>query len=116
MASPASAALRRPSKYRAVRTQVDGITFASKKEARRYGELRLMELGGLIRRLERQPVFILAVNGEEICRYIADFRYWVEDVCIVEDVKGMRRGAAYEMFKVKKRLAEAIYGIEVVEV
>lgn len=101
-----------------MRTEVDGITFASKKEARRWSELKLMAAGKLIRRLERQPVFILTVNGEEICRYIGDFRYWVGDelVCVVEDVKGMRRGAAYEMFKLKKRLVQAIYGIHVVEV
>ena len=54
--------LRRPTKYnvdtsrigKAART-VDGITFASKAEARRYQVLKARELAGEIRDLELQP-------------------------------------------------------------
>lgn len=113
----AAVTLRRPSKYRAIKTTVDGITFASKKEARRYGELKLMEFGRLISHLVLQPKFNIRIDGVDICRYVGDFQYWANnDTVIVEDVKGMRKGAAYEMFKLKKRLVKAIYGIEVVEV
>ena len=42
---------RKPGKYGNKKTVVDGITFASKKEARRYGELILLQKGGLISRL-----------------------------------------------------------------
>lgn len=109
--------LTRQSKYRSVRTTVDGIAFASKKEARRYGELKILERGGCISQLVLQPRFKLVVDGVEICTYVGDFQYWANgDVVIVEDVKGMRRGKSYELFKLKARLMKALYGIEVVEV
>ncbi|BBU58531.1 hypothetical protein KU6B_47960 [Mameliella alba] len=41
-------------KYGAIPTVVDGIRFDSLREARRWGELRLMERGGEIRNLRRQ--------------------------------------------------------------
>ena len=56
----AAVARQRP-KYRAVPTVIDGIRFASKAEARRYGELRLLEQAGEIRDLVRQPRFALYV-------------------------------------------------------
>ena len=65
----------RRSKFRAVRTTVDGITFASKAEARRYQELRLLEKAGVITELELQPRYQLAVNNMDICEYRADFTY-----------------------------------------
>jgi len=64
------------SKYRAVKTVVDNITFASKKEAARYQELRLMEKAGEIRYLELQPRFDFKVNGINLGFYKADFLYW----------------------------------------
>ena len=45
------------SKYGAIRTTVDGVTFASKAEARRYAELKLLEQAGEIKGLELQPKF-----------------------------------------------------------
>lgn len=40
------------SKYRAVKTEVDGMTFASKKEAARYCELKMLEKAKQIRNLK----------------------------------------------------------------
>ena len=101
------------SKYRAVRTTVDSITFASKKEARRYGELRIMQMAKLISGLELQPRFPIALNEIHICDYVADFAYYDTKTGkrVIEDAKGMR----LPLFKLKKRLAEAAYGIVVVE-
>src|SRR3990167_2208226 len=84
--------VRRRSKYAAVRTTVDNITFASKAEARRYRELRLLEKAGEISSLECQPVFSLyadSMGGSvEVCEYRADFRYYDKhNKEIVEDVK-----------------------------
>jgi len=97
------------SKYRAVRT--DG--FHSKKEAARARELRLMEKAGEIRALRLQPSFNLEVNGKRIARYIADFHYY--DVrraaWITEDTKGFQT----DVYKLKKKLLFAIYGIEILE-
>lgn len=76
-------------KYNNVRTTVDGITFDSKKEAGRYSELRLLEIGNLIRDLECQPKIPLMVNGEKIGNYIGDFRYYDNQAgeWVIEDVK-----------------------------
>jgi hypothetical protein len=102
------------SKYGAVRTDVDGITFASKAEARRYGELCILAQQGVISDLECQPRFPLSVNGVKIGTYVADFRYLDRErgVITTEDVKGVRT----PVYRIKKQLVKALYGIEVQEV
>ncbi len=77
-------------KYRAVKEIVDGFTFASKHEAKRYRELKLLERAGQIRGLELQPRFPLVVNGKKICTYVADFVFHEDNRRIVEDAKGFR--------------------------
>lgn len=106
-------------KYNAKRTTVDGITFASQKEARRYQELKLLERAGKIHSLELQRRYPLKVEGELICTYVADFVYGESDgttiksaVRIVEDTKGFQT----REYKIKKKLMKAIYGIEIQEV
>lgn len=122
-------------KYRAKKTVIDGITFDSKKEAKRYEELRALEYDGKIRELQLQVKYVLIptqrepdrigaragiIRGrviEKECAYIADFTYFDADGGFhVEDVKGMREGAAYSLFKVKKKMMLYFYGIRVEEV
>ena len=115
-------------KYRNIRTEVDGIKFDSAKEARRYGELKLLQRAGEIIHLESQKRYALEVNGMKIAEYVADFVY-VEvksGKWIVEDVKptfktakarkAYQATAAYRMFAIKKKLMLAIHNIEVIEV
>ena len=64
-------------KYRNIPTIIDGITFASKKEAQRYQDLKLLQLGNIISNLEIQPVIPLMVNGIKIGRYTGDVKYQV---------------------------------------
>lgn len=102
------------SKYHNVPTEIDGERFDSKSEARRYGELRLLERAGEIRELELHPQFSLVVNGRKVATYEADFAYSRQDGRrVVEDVKGGVRTAAYVL---KKKLMRACLGIEIVEV
>ena len=102
-----------PLKYRAQPTTVDGIRFASKREAARYCELRLMERAGHIRNLELQPRYPMVVNGLTVCVYVADFRYVAADGrAVVEDVKGVRTPA----YVIKAKLMKALHGVEVSEV
>ena len=63
-------------KYKAVKTVIDGITFDSKREAKRYTELKLLEKTGMITHLELQPEYQITINGAKICKYRADFRYF----------------------------------------
>lgn len=101
------------SKYGAQRTTVDGLTFDSKKEARRYRDLLLLGLAGELRDLELQPRFPIVVNGVRIGEYRADFRYWdARRGDVVEDVKGLRT----PVYVLKRKLIEALYGITITEV
>lgn len=107
----------RRSKYGALPTMVDGIKFASKAEARRYGALRLLERAGEISELELQPRFPLIVHfwdeQERIGEYRGDFAYYDRlGERIVEDVKGFKT----PLYKWKKRHVEAQYGIVIREV
>lgn len=99
----------RRNKYNAKKTTVDGIVFASKAEAKRYGELKLLERAGLIRGLRLHPRFVLQEkNGaDRAIVYVADFSY-LENAggkTVVEDVKG----AQTTVFRMKAKLFRAKY-------
>ena len=100
------------SKYGAVKTEVDGYIFDSKKEAARYGELKAAEMAGEIESLVLQPVFPIIMNGKKVAKYIADFSYYDGDTKIIEDVKGFKTA----VYKLKKKLVEAQYNITITEV
>lgn len=125
------------SKYLAKKVEVDGITFDSKKEARRWCVLKGMEESGEISDLRRQVKFILIpaqrepdtvgarggiIRGKVIERelaYIADFAYFdnATEKTIVEDVKsGYRDGANYRIYVIKRKLLYERFGIRVKEV
>ncbi|WP_315823038.1 DUF1064 domain-containing protein [Paraflavitalea speifideaquila] len=105
------------SKYNNRKTMVDGIEFDSVKEAKRYGELKLMQKAGHIGFLELQVSFELKVNDEKICTYIADFVYLDAKTGerIVEDVKS-EVTRKIPLYRRKKSLMKAIYGITIKEV
>jgi hypothetical protein len=93
--------------------------FDSTKEAKRHDELKAMWRAGLIAGWEwRKPLlrYPLEVNGFPITLYEADFRYERNGKTIVEDCKGYKKGAAYRIFIIKKRLMQAIHGIQVQEI
>lgn len=94
-------------KFNACKTEVDGITFHSKKEANRYRELKFLEQSGMIRDLKLQVRFPISVFSEHICTYIADFMYYdskTDNTC-VEDTKGFKT----DVYKLKKKLFHACY-------
>ncbi len=92
-------------KYHAVRTILGEHSFASKKEAKRYSELLLLEKAGVIRNLELQPKFILSVNGTKVCSYLGDFAYFEKNARVIEDVKGMKT----PVYRLKRKLLLAIH-------
>lgn len=103
---------RRRSKYGNKKTIIDGITFASKKEAARYLVLKEQEEAGLISQLRLQVSHSLKVNKKLICRYIADFVYVdANGQEIVEDVKGR----ITPVYALKKKLMDACLGIQILE-
>lgn len=102
------------SKYGNIPQRVDGVFFHSKREARRYKELKALSQVGVISELETQPKFKLDINGTHICNYFADFKYFDNERNqeVVEDVKGVRT----QVYKLKKRMMKAIHDIEVEEI
>ena len=111
-------------KYHAKPTELDGVRFASQREAKRYAELKLLERVCAIDDLELQPVFRLDVveiyrNGwpirlAHIGKYIADFQYTdlQSGEIVVEDAKGFRTAT----YRLKRKLVEALHGITITEV
>jgi Protein of unknown function (DUF1064). len=105
--------LKRP-KYGAKRTEVDGIVFASKREATRYQDLKVMEQHGLISGLTLQPKYDLIVQSVKICRYVADFGYIENGAVVIEDVKS-KITKGLPVYRLKKKLMKALYGIDIRE-
>ena len=111
---------KRPSKYKAQPTVIDGIRFHSKAEARRYQELKLLERAGEIIDLRIQPSYDLCAwqngNAPVVGVYRADFSYF--DVRhrkgVVEDVKSPPTRTSLYRWKIKHLRMQ--YGIEVAEV
>lgn len=102
------------SKYGNVKIHLDGMTFASKAEADRYCDLRMLALAGRVTELVCQPVFPLMINGHTVCRYIADFQYIDEDGNkIIEDVKS--KPTKTPIYRLKKKLMLAILGLSITE-
>lgn len=102
-------------KYGAIPTEVDGIRFASKHEARRYTQLKAMELAGEIHNLEPHPRYIFEYNGIRITTYRPDFQYTdAAGNLVVEDTKS--KPTLSEGYKIRKKLMKAYYDIDVQEV
>ena len=103
----------RKTKYGNKKITIDGITFDSLKEGKRYRELKLLERGGVISNLELQPRFDITIDGTYVAHYKADFRYIDQEKqkTVVEDVKGVRT----PVYRLKKKLVEALYRGTVIE-
>ena len=107
---------KRQSKYtvapREQRT-IDGMTFASLAEARRYGELKLRERIGEIFDLRCQPAFDCVVNGVHVLRYTVDFAYRnAAGREVFEEVKSGRSGRERD-WKLRRALVQALHGVSI---
>lgn len=96
-------------KYHAVKTTIDGITFASKREAHYYLIYKRLAEVGKIKDLQLQIKFPFVYNGKKIFTYIADFSYIDNAGTHIIDVKGVET----PIFRLKKKLIESQYGIEI---
>lgn len=121
------------SKYKAIKTTINGIEFDSRKEARRYQELLLLQRGKAISNLQLQIKFVLipaqyeeveryGKNGNKLkshrrlvekeVSYIADFVYEEDGKLIVEDTKGFKT----KDYIIKRKLMLYEKGIKIREV
>ena len=122
---------RKSSKYGADKISVNGISFDSKREARRYSELLVLLKAGEICDLQRQVKYVLIpaqrepdIIGpkggrkagkllEHELSYVADFVYKDKDGNeIVEDTKGFRT----KEYIIKRKLMLWFHGIKIREV
>lgn len=123
------------SKYGNKKITVDGKTFDSRREYKRFTELQLLERAGEISNLRMQVPFTLipaqyewyeryGKNGQRLtngqkcvereCAYVADFVY-IDNATgkkVVEDTKGMRT----KDYIIKRKLMLHVYGIKIKEV
>ena len=122
------------SKYGSRKITLDGMTFDSAKEYMRFRELSILERAGEITGLERQVKYVLipaqyapdtmTARGkikrgkllERECSYVADFRYKKDGETVVEDVKGYKKGQAYALFTLKRKLMLYFFKITIKEV
>lgn len=113
------------SKFKNRKVVLGDEQFDSRKEAKRYQELKIMERAGLIQNLRQQVSYELASSvkfkseprRKPAIRYIADFAYMDLQTGqqVVEDVKSevTRKLAPY---RIKKHLMLTVHGIEITEV
>ena len=120
-------------KYKSMKCYLNGIEFDSRKEARRYQELLLLQRAGVIQNLRLQEKFVLipsqyesyeryGAKGQELkpgqrlvekeCSYIADFVYEENGKTVVEDTKGFKT----KDYIIKRKLMLYIHGIRIKEV
>lgn len=122
-------------KYHSKNVEVNGIVFDSKREAKRYSELLLLEKAGAITELQRQVKYVLipaqyetyeryGKKGQQLkdgtrciekeCSYKADFVYRDADTgkTIVEDTKGFKT----KDYIIKRKLMFYVHGIKIQEV
>ena len=123
------------SKYGSRKVTVDGVTYDSTKEYRRFKELSLLERAGTIQNLQRQVKYVLIPSQREFCNeiytkgrkkgcfkpgkllekecsYIADFVYTQNGKTVIEDTKGFRT----KDYIIKRKLMLWVHGIQIKEV
>ena len=119
-------------KYKSMKCTFNGIEFDSRKEARRYQELLLLQRGGVIQNLQLQVKFVLipaqyetyeryGARGQRLkdgqrlvekeCSYKADFVYEQDGKKVVEDTKGFKT----KDYIIKRKLMLYIHGIKIKE-
>lgn len=120
-----AAKVAKPSKYKNKKVVIDGHTFDSKKEGKRYCDLKILQRAGQIQDLRMQVSFELMAGvkfenekrKKPELRYVADFVYvdMETGLQVVEDVKSAmtRKLPAYRQ---KKHLMMSVQGIEIQEV
>jgi hypothetical protein len=95
-------------KFKAKPTNIDGLHFASKKEANYYQKLKIAQQSGELLFFLTQVPFRLPGG----VKYLADFmEFWKDGEVKIVDVKGRR----LPQYIAKKKQIEALYPIEIIE-
>ena len=106
------------SKYRNKSVEIDGIKFHSTKEGKFYSELKIKKTLGEIKDFQMQVCYDIKINNIHIANYFLDFLViFPNNIIEYIDVKGKdkvsNKWIKTDVFKLKKKLVEAIYGINI---
>lgn len=101
-------------KYRNKKVVVDGLSFDSLKESRRWGELSMLQRAGQISDLFRQVRLPLRVNDQLVCTFVPDFTYSENGKQVIEDTKSPIT-RKHPVYRIKVKLLKALTGAEVRE-
>ncbi len=104
----------KPSKYRNKRITIEGVTWDSRKEFRRWQVLYPLFAAGRITHLRRQTRWKITVNGVRVCAYVDDFNYRLDGRLVVEDCKS-EFTRKLPVYRLKRRLMKACHGIDIKE-
>lgn len=96
-------------KFKAKPTTVDDHKFASKKEAKRYTELKQLKEAGEVLFFLLQTRIDLPGGVIYRCDFVV---FWANGEVTFEDVKGLRT----DLYIVKKKIVEDLYPIEIKEI
>lgn len=100
-------------KYHNQPTEVEALRFDSKREARTWGMLTILQKAGQVRDLRRQVRYPLTCNGQVVAHYVADFVYF--DLKLGHEVVADAKGVRTPVYLLKKRMMQACHGIDIVE-
>ena len=97
-------------KFNAKPQTIDNQRFASKKEAKRYLELKELRKSGEVVFFLTQVRFpIVETNAKYVCDFVV---FWKDQTITVEDVKGLKT----DVYKLKKKLIESEYPFMITEI
>ena len=100
------------SKYKSVKCEHFGVKFDSKRERDQYIKYIHQQSIGEILSIKLQPRFDIIINGKFCGFYKADFEIELPNKSIqIIDVKGMKT----IVYKLKKKIIEAMYNIKIIE-
>lgn len=109
--------LKKGNKYHAKKTLYKGDEYDSKKEAEYAMQLDDLKTQGKIISWNRQVKMPIEVNGTYCGFYKLDFLVVYDDGHKEYiDIKGYKKSMGYAYFRLKKRIIEAIYCIEITEI
>lgn len=104
---------QKKNKYGAIKTEVDGLVFDSKKESTEWVKFCRMEAAGLISNLKRQTSLDFYVKGKKMFTYKPDMEYDSPDgVHHYVDCKSPIT-EKNPVFRLKRKIIEAEYGIKI---
>ncbi len=109
--------IKKKPKYGSERIEYNGRMYDSKKEAAYAKRLEYLKHAHKIEervvRIEYQVPYSITAKNKVVATYFADFRVTYGDLHQeVVDVKGFRT----EVYKLKKKLVEALHEIKIIEV